>query len=63
MSCEPLQSLLLETRSPVFGGFIVFDCLGFFIKPTLIAILCALVQAWRAAVADHLALEVMKPAV
>jgi hypothetical protein len=31
-----------------------------FITPTLIAILFALVQAWRAAAADHSALEVMK---
>jgi predicted PurR-regulated permease PerM len=46
----------------VFGGFIAFGFLGLFIGPTLIAILFTLVQAWRTAVADHSAVEVMKPA-
>jgi predicted PurR-regulated permease PerM len=46
----------------VFGGFIAFGFLGLFIGPTLIAIMFTLVQAWRAAVADHSAVKVMKPA-
>jgi predicted PurR-regulated permease PerM len=46
----------------VFGGFIAFGFLGLFIGPTLVAIMFTLVQAWRAAVADHSAPEVSKPA-
>jgi predicted PurR-regulated permease PerM len=46
----------------VFGGFIAFGFLGLFIAPTLIAIMFTLVQAWRAAVADHSAVDVMKQA-
>ena len=46
----------------VFGGFIAFGFLGLFIGPTLIAILFTLMRAWRAAVANHPAAEVMKPA-
>ncbi len=37
----------------VFGGFVAFGFLGLFIGPTLIAIFFTLLQAWRAAVADH----------
>ncbi len=46
----------------VFGGFIAFGFLGLFIGPTLIAIMFTIIQAWRAAVADHPALEAVKPA-
>jgi predicted PurR-regulated permease PerM len=46
----------------VFGGFIAFGFLGLFIGPTLIAIMFTLVQAWRAAVANHPAAEIVKPA-
>ena len=46
----------------VFGGFVAFGFLGLFIGPTLIAIMFTLLQAWRAAISDHPAAEVMKPA-
>jgi predicted PurR-regulated permease PerM len=46
----------------VFGGFLAFGFLGLFIGPTLIAIMFTLLQAWRAAISDHPAAEVMKPA-
>ena len=46
----------------VFGGFLAFGFLGLFIGPTLIAIMFTLVQAWRMAIADHLAAEAIKPA-
>ncbi len=46
----------------VFGGFIAFGFLGLFIGPTLIAIVFTLFQAWRAAVSDNAAAEVIKPA-
>ena len=46
----------------VFGGFLAFGFLGLFIGPTLIAITFTLVQAWRMAIADHLAAEAIKPA-
>jgi predicted PurR-regulated permease PerM len=41
----------------VFGGFVAFGFLGLFIGPTLIAIFFTLLQAWRAAVAEHPAAE------
>jgi predicted PurR-regulated permease PerM len=41
----------------VFGGFIAFGFLGLFIGPTLIAIMFTLLQAWRAAIANHPAAE------
>jgi predicted PurR-regulated permease PerM len=46
----------------VFGGFLAFGFLGLFIGPTLIAIMFTLLQAWRVAVSEHPAAEVMKPA-
>jgi len=46
----------------VFGGFIAFGFLGLFIGPTLIAVMFTLLQAWRAAVSDQPATEVMKTA-
>jgi predicted PurR-regulated permease PerM len=46
----------------VFGGFLAFGFLGLFIGPTLIAIMFTLAQAWRAAISDRPATEVMKPA-
>ena len=46
----------------VFGGFIAFGFLGLFIGPILIAIMFTLLQAWRAAIWDHSAAEVIKPA-
>jgi predicted PurR-regulated permease PerM len=46
----------------VFGGFVAFGFLGLFIGPTLIAILFTLLQAWRAAITEQPAVEVMKPA-
>ena len=46
----------------VFGGFIAFGFLGLFIGPTLIAITFTLIQAWRAAISNTPAAEVMKPA-
>jgi predicted PurR-regulated permease PerM len=46
----------------VFGGFLAFGFLGLFIGPTLIAIMFTLLQAWRVAVSDQPAAEVMKPA-
>jgi predicted PurR-regulated permease PerM len=46
----------------ILGGFVAFGFLGLFIGPTLIAIMFNLVQAWRAAVSDHAAADVMKPA-
>ena len=46
----------------VFGGFIAFGFLGLFIGPILIAIMFTLLQAWRAAILDHSAAEVIKPA-
>ena len=46
----------------VFGGFLAFGFLGLFIGPTLIAIMFTLVQAWRMAIADHLAAEAIKRA-
>jgi predicted PurR-regulated permease PerM len=46
----------------VFGGFLAFGFLGLFIGPTLIAIMFTLLQAWRAAVSDQPATEVMKTA-
>jgi predicted PurR-regulated permease PerM len=46
----------------VFGGFLAFGFLGLFIGPTLIAIMFTLLQAWRAAISDHPAAEVVKPA-
>ena len=45
----------------VFGGFIAFGFLGLFIGPTLIAIMFTLLQAWRAAVSNHPAAEVIRP--
>jgi predicted PurR-regulated permease PerM len=47
----------------VFGGFVAFGFLGLFIGPTLIAIMFTLVQAWRIAISNHPAAEIMKPAV
>jgi len=46
----------------VFGGFLAFGFLGLFIGPTLIAIMFTLLQAWRTAVLDQPAAEVIKPA-
>ena len=46
----------------VFGGFLAFGFLGLFIGPTLIAIMFTMLQAWRAAVSDQAAAEVVKPA-
>jgi len=46
----------------VFGGFLAFGFLGLFIGPILIAIMFTLLQAWRAAILDHSAAEVIKPA-
>ena len=63
MSCKPLQNVYyLTLRSLVFDGFKAFGFLGLFVRLTLIVILCAPVQDWRASAADHSALEVMKPA-
>jgi predicted PurR-regulated permease PerM len=46
----------------VFGGFLAFGFLGLFIGPTLIAILFTLLQAWRTALSEQPAAEIMKPA-
>jgi len=46
----------------VFGGFLTFGFLGLFIGPTLIAILFTLLQAWRTALSEQPAAEIMKPA-
>ena len=46
----------------VFAGFLAFGFLGLFIGPTLIAITFTLLQAWRAAVSDQPAAEVMRTA-
>jgi predicted PurR-regulated permease PerM len=37
----------------ILGGLVAFGFLGLFIGPTLIAIFFTLLQAWRAAVAEH----------
>jgi predicted PurR-regulated permease PerM len=46
----------------VFGGFLAFGFLGLFTGPILIAVMFTLLQAWRAAIADHPVAEAMKPA-
>jgi predicted PurR-regulated permease PerM len=60
-ACAMARSDVVDLLS-VFGGFIAFAFLGLFIRPTLIAITFTLVQAWRAAVSGHAAVEVVKPA-